>query len=60
MYSPKIKETLIPMLYHAAKARNIPMTKLVEELITEALAKRPGLTMAAHEAVTDYNPQPKP
>ena len=38
MYSPKISEDLIPILYHTARARRMPMTKLVTLLIRKALA----------------------
>ena len=38
MYSPKISETLIPLLYHLGKARHMPMTRLVDTLIRRALA----------------------
>ena len=37
MYSPKIDEGLIPALYHTARARRVPMTKLVAQLIRKAL-----------------------
>jgi hypothetical protein len=37
MYSPKIDEKLIPTLYHTARARRVPMTKLVAQLIRKAL-----------------------
>jgi len=37
MYSPKIKEDLIPKLYRRAKAEGIPMTKLVDQIIRDAL-----------------------
>ena len=37
MYSPKISEELIPVLYHTAKQKCIPMTKLVNELIRSSL-----------------------
>ena len=37
MYSPKISEDLIPVLYHAARARRVPMTKLVDKLIRNVL-----------------------
>ena len=37
MYSPQLSESLIPVLYHLRKARGIPMTKLVNELIVKAL-----------------------
>jgi len=38
MYSPKISEDLVPVLYHTARARRMPMTKLVDKLIRKALA----------------------
>ena len=40
MYSPKIHESLIPILYKLAKAEGRPMTKLVNELVRSALHAR--------------------
>lgn len=40
MYSPKIRENLIPLLYRASKDRGIPMTKLVNCLIHEGLTNQ--------------------
>ena len=37
MYSPSIKEEYIPLLYRKAKELKIPMTKLVNRIIAEAL-----------------------
>ena len=37
MYSPKIKEDLIAKLYQQAKIKGIPMTKLVDQIIRDAL-----------------------
>ena len=37
MYSPKIEEDYIPILYHLAKAKGIRMTHLVNQIICEAL-----------------------
>ena len=37
MYSPKISDDLIPVLYKKAKLQRKPMTKLVDELIRSAL-----------------------
>lgn len=37
MYSPKVKEDLIPKLYRIAKKRGVPMTQLVDNIIREAL-----------------------
>jgi len=39
MYSPQIREALIPPLYRLAKARRVPMTRLVSEILAAALAK---------------------
>lgn len=41
MYSPKISENLIPVLYHTAKARGVRMTGLVDRLLYRALALEP-------------------
>lgn len=39
MYSPKIKEELIPKIYKIAKIRGIRMTTLVNEILAKALNK---------------------
>ena len=36
-YSPSIKRDLVRVLYHERKRRGIPMTKLVSEILTDAL-----------------------
>jgi hypothetical protein len=40
MYSPKIREDLIPKIYQAAKKAEVPMTVWVNEAIEEALSSR--------------------
>ena len=63
MYSPKIHEDLIPVLYHTARARNIPMTKLVDQLLVQSLSQQPQLPEKIREALAAFaspNPQPKP
>jgi hypothetical protein len=42
MYSPKIKEELIPKIYRLAKARGIRMTSLVNEILRKALDEGEG------------------
>ena len=37
MYSPKIGEDLVTKLYQKAKVEGVPMTKLVDQIIREAL-----------------------
>ncbi len=39
MYSPKIAEDLIPVLYKMVKAQGRPMTKIVNDIIRKSLAK---------------------
>ena len=39
MYSPKIAEDLIPVLYKVAKAQGRPMTKIVNDIIRKEIAK---------------------
>ena len=37
MYSPKIKDDLIPVLYTQAKQEGKPMTRLVDEILRKHL-----------------------
>jgi len=37
MYSPKIREDLIPKLYQVAKGESVSMAKLVDQIIRNAL-----------------------
>jgi hypothetical protein len=53
MYSPKIDEKLIPVLYHTAKAQGVPMTTLVNQLLIRALAQE-NLPPAAGVALVSY------
>ncbi len=45
MYSPKIKEDLVIELYQQAKLESIPMTKLVDQILRDALNRRVGKKM---------------
>ncbi len=40
MYSPKIREELIPILYKIAAAKKIPMTRLVDQIVTAYLNEK--------------------
>lgn len=40
MYSPKIRDDLIPTLYWLAKERKMPMTRVVDRILRDALGKR--------------------
>ncbi len=37
MYSPKVREDLIPRIYQAARAAGVPMTRWVNEAVETAL-----------------------
>ena len=41
-YSPRLDGNLISPLYHAAKARRIPMTRLASSFVREGLAALSG------------------
>lgn len=38
-YSPRLEPPLISALYHAAKARRIPMTRLASSLVRDGLER---------------------
>ena len=42
MYSPKVKEDLIPILYKLSKQEEKPMTALIDEMLRAEIAKRNG------------------
>ena len=56
MYSPKIDEDLIPVLHKIAKAESRPMTKIVNDIIREAIAKD---TLCRKKKTTARNSQNK-
>jgi len=37
MYSPKIKERFVPILYRIAKEKKMPMTRVVNQIIRDYL-----------------------
>ncbi len=45
-YSPQISRFLVSVLYHEAKHRKIPMTKLTDDLLAQALQGTSGWTTA--------------
>lgn len=58
VYKPAISPALICVLYHEAKRRRMPMTKLIEELLVRALSGTPGW-IAASEQYPSEMPSPK-
>jgi hypothetical protein len=47
-YSPQLRRELVTQLYFRAQAEGIPMTRLADRLIDEALARSPII----HEELT--------
>jgi hypothetical protein len=48
-YQPVISRALIAALFHEAKRRRLPMTRLVDCLLRDCLQGTPGWETAAHE-----------
>jgi hypothetical protein len=42
MYSPKISKDLIQELYRMSRRENLPMTKLVDKMLREAIERYKG------------------
>jgi len=57
-YSPEIDRFLVSCLYHEARERQMPMTRLVNELLSEALDGSAGRRKAeeAEEAAGQGKP----
>ena len=45
-YSPALSRFMVSVLYHEAKARSIPMTKLTDQLLRQALIDSQGWRIA--------------
>lgn len=54
MYSPKIKEDLIPIIYQKAKEVKTPMTKIVDIILREHL-QRTASTSQVNPSKASYN-----
>ena len=55
MYSPKISEELIPVIFRVALAKKMPMTKLVNRILQEYLEKNhPAEVQAVKERRVEY------
>ena len=55
-YSPRINRFLVSVLYHEAKRRQIPMTKLTDELLKKQLAGLPSWAMAQESKIAEEPP----
>lgn len=50
-YSPQLSRILVSVLYHEAKHRKIPMTKLADQLLLKALQGSHGWTTATTQSI---------
>lgn len=55
-YSPCINRELVRALYHEARHRRLPMTRLVDELLSRALAGTNGWQIAHSNSVVQEHP----
>lgn len=52
-YSPRISRFLVSVLYHEAKTRHIPMTRLVDDLLRQSLDGSKGWETAQQARVAE-------
>ena len=57
-YSPQLRREVVSRLYHLAKAERVPMTRLVHQLVTEALARRMPEFAGTARVAEEPNPTP--
>ena len=57
-YSPCIRRSVVCALYHEARSRRQPMTRLVDELLTGALQGTHGWQIAHHNSCVLQEPLP--
>ena len=48
-YVPEVSKHLVKVLYFEGKRRKLPMTRLVDEILTDALKATPGWEIAESE-----------
>ena len=59
-YSPQLRRDLVSRLYQRAKAEGMPMTRLANRLIDEALARLPAAnSVAALRVAVETTTTPK-
>ncbi len=60
-YSPEIDRFLVSCLYHEARERHMPMTRLVNELLRRALTGSTGWQQAEiQHSIREQPPQDRP
>jgi hypothetical protein len=55
-YSPHISRFLVSVLYHEGQHRKIPMTKLTDDLLLNALRGSPGWITATNLRLAEETP----
>ena len=53
MYSPKIYEDLIPVLYNIGRERNKPMTHIVDEILRSYIRLKKENISESHEGLLE-------
>jgi len=56
-YVPQISRFLVAVLYHEGKRRRMPMTRLVDQLLTDSLRDTPGWA-TAQQGIVDESTSP--
>jgi hypothetical protein len=62
-YQPGVKPHLIKALYHEAKLRGVPMTVLINDLLTKVLLSTRGMHLVREETLAaggSFPPLPQP
>lgn len=63
VYQPGVKPHLIKALYHEAKLRGVPMTVVINDLLTKVLLSTKGMLLAREEVLAaggTFPPLPQP
>ena len=55
-YSPQLSRFMVSVLYHEAKARKVPMTKLTDQLLRQSLTDSEGWRQAESLRVAESPP----
>ena len=55
-YTPALSRFTVSMLYHEARHRGIPMTRLADDLLRESLKGSPGWEQATTLRAAEYPP----
>lgn len=54
MYQPKIRDDLIRRIYRAAKEQDVPMTRLINEIVEIGLGRFELRAIEINDALLDY------